>query len=116
MVTADRDQLFRVFMNLGRNAQQAIRREADEDKAGLVSFMAWRTGRELKIEVADTGPGIPEALRANLFQAFSGTSQPGGTGLGLAIAREIMRAHGGDIELERSGADGTAFRLSLPAG
>jgi signal transduction histidine kinase len=112
LVQADRDQLFRVLMNLGRNAQQAM--EGQGDGAGLVSFMAWQSGREVTIEVADTGPGIPENARDNLFEAFAGSTQPGGTGLGLAIAREIMRAHGGDIELDRTGADGTAFQLRLP--
>ena len=116
LVQADRDQLFRVLMNLGRNAQQAMQDEASGERAGLISFMAWQSGRELLIEVADTGPGIPDNVREHLFNAFSGTNRPGGTGLGLAIAREIMRAHGGSIELDRSGADGTAFRLCLPAG
>ena len=115
MVTADRDQLFRVLMNLGRNAQQAMKGHAGDDKAGLISFTAWQSGRELQIEIADTGPGIPENARTSLFEAFSGSTRPGGTGLGLAIAREIMRAHGGDIELDRSNAEGTAFRLRLPA-
>lgn len=116
MVMADRDQLFRVLMNLGRNAQQAIEGQTEDHRAGLVSFTAWQTGRELQIEVADTGSGIPDNARDNLFEAFSGSTRPGGTGLGLAIAREIMRAHGGDIELDRSGVDGTGFRLRLPAG
>ncbi|MEM7041540.1 MAG: HAMP domain-containing sensor histidine kinase [Pseudomonadota bacterium] len=116
IVSADRDQLFRVLMNLGRNAQQAMQEKADADQAGLVSFVAWQSGRELLIEVADTGPGIPESARERLFDAFSGSTRPGGTGLGLAIAREIMRAHGGEIELDRSDAEGTAFRLCLPAG
>ncbi|MGI9508120.1 MAG: sensor histidine kinase [Geminicoccaceae bacterium] len=116
MVTADRDQLFRVLMNVGRNAQQAMQGLVGDDKAGLVSFMAWRTGKELHVEIADTGPGIPESAREHLFEAFSGSTRPGGTGLGLAIAREIMRAHGGDVELDRSDADGTAFKLRLPAG
>lgn len=115
-VLADRDQLFRVLMNLGRNAQQAMQDRPEADRAGMVSFMAWPTGRKLQIEIADTGPGIPENARDHLFEAFSGSTRPGGTGLGLAIAREIMRAHGGEIELDRSSADGTAFRLSLPAG
>jgi signal transduction histidine kinase len=114
MVQADRDQLFRVLMNLGRNAQQAMQGQTDDDSAGLVSFMAWQSGREILMEVADTGPGIPENAREHLFEAFAGSTQPGGTGLGLAIAREIMRAHGGEIELDRSSADGTAFRLRLP--
>jgi signal transduction histidine kinase len=116
MVTADQDQLFRVLMNLGRNAQQAMQDQVPEDRAGLVSFMAWQSGRELLIEIADTGPGIADKVRAHLFEAFSGSARPGSTGLGLAIAREIMRAHGGDIELDRSDTCGTAFRLRLPAG
>ena len=67
------------------------------------------------IELADTGKGIPNAARAHLFEAFAGSTRPGGTGLGLPIAREIMRAHGGDIELVQSGPEGTVFRLTLPA-
>lgn len=59
MATADRDQLFRVLMNLGRNAQQAMQDQVSEDQAGLVSFMAWQSGRELLIEIADTGPALP---------------------------------------------------------
>ena len=67
------------------------------------------------IELADTGQGIPEAAQAHLFEAFSGSTRPGGTGLGLPIAREIMRAHGGDIELVQTGA--RRHRVSLdPAG
>ena len=60
MVLADRDQLFRVLLNLGRNAQQVMQGRSDDEQAGLISFMAWQTGRELQIEIADTGPGIPE--------------------------------------------------------
>lgn len=116
MVLADRDQLFRVLMNVGRNAQQAMQGRSDDKEASLVSFMAWQSGRELQIEVADTGPGIPENARGHLFEAFSGSTRPGGTGLGLAIAREMLRAHGGDIALDRSDADGTTFTLRLPAG
>ncbi len=111
---ADRDQLFRVLMNLGRNAEIAMRDQAEHGQAGMISVTAWRTSKELHIEVADTGPGIPERAKAHLFEAFAGSTEPGGTGLGLAIAREIMRAHGGDINLDRTSAEGTAFRLSLP--
>jgi len=108
-VHADRDQLFRVLLNLGRNAQQALARDG-----GLISINAWPERERIVIELADTGRGIPEAARAHLFEAFSGSARPGGTGLGLPIAREIMRAHGGDIELAHTGADGTVFRLVLP--
>jgi signal transduction histidine kinase len=107
-VRADRDQLFRVLMNLAHNANQAI---AD---GGLISTSAWRQGDQVVIEIADTGKGVPSAAQAHLFEAFSGSTRPGGTGLGLPIAREIMRAHGGDIALVHTGDDGTAFRLTLP--
>jgi signal transduction histidine kinase len=97
-------------MNLARNAQQAL-----AEAGGLISVNGWPTGEQIVIEVADTGPGIPPSAREHLFEAFSGSTRPGGTGLGLPIAREIMRAHGGDIELAHTGEDGTAFRLTLPA-
>jgi signal transduction histidine kinase len=58
---------------------------------------------------------VPPAAQAHLFEAFAGSTRPGGTGLGLPIAREIMRAHGGDVELVHTGDDGTAFHLTLPA-
>jgi signal transduction histidine kinase len=109
MAHADRDQLFRVLMNLGRNAVQAL-----SDAGGLISIGAWEAGEDLIIEIADTGKGIPSEAQAHLFEPFSGSTRPGGTGLGLPIAREIMRAHGGDIELIHTGADGTVFRLNLP--
>jgi signal transduction histidine kinase len=109
-VLADRDQLFRVLMNLGRNAVQAL-----DGEGGLISIGAWQDTERATIEIADTGKGVPSEARAHLFEAFAGSTRPGGTGLGLPIAREIMRAHGGDIELIQSGEDGTAFRLSLPA-
>ena len=109
MVHADRDQLFRVLMNLSRNAAQAL-----ADGGGLISAGAWQAGDDLVIELADTGKGIPTAARAHLFEAFSGSVRPGGTGLGLPIAREIVRAHGGDVELVQTGPDGTVFRLTVP--
>ena len=61
------------------------------------------------------GPrGLPPAVRERLFRPFSGAGRSGGTGLGLSIARDLLRGHGGDIELGRTGEDGTAFRLTLP--
>ena len=66
------------------------------------------------IEIADNGPGLPERARAHLFEPFVGSRRAGGTGLGLPIAREIMRAHGGEISIARSDGDGTVIRLELP--
>jgi signal transduction histidine kinase len=110
MVLADRDQLYRVLMNLARNAAEALAKGG-----GLISITAWPSGDGTVIEMADTGRGIPQEAQAHLFEAFSGSARPGGTGLGLPIAREITRAHGGDIELAHTGDDGTVFRLILPA-
>ena len=109
-VSADRDQLFRVLLNLARNADQALA----GDGGGLISVSAWRQRDQIVIEVADTGKGVPAEAQAHLFEAFAGSTRPGGTGLGLPIAREIMRAHGGDIALVHTGDDGTSFQLTLP--
>ena len=104
---ADRNQLFRVLVNLLRNAAEA--------GAGLVRVAAQQNGSLVMIEIADDGPGLPEAARANLFRPFAGSIRRGGTGLGMAIARDLMVAHGGDIELVETGPGGTTFRLTLPA-
>src|SRR3546814_20423288 len=57
---------------------------------------------------------MPEEANGNIFKPCAGSAREGGTGLGLSIAQDIMRAHGGDIRLERSGSEGTLFRLVLP--
>lgn len=107
-VDADRDQLFRVLANLARNSVEA--------GASRVDVSADVDDGCVRIVVGDDGPGLPEKARENLFQPFVGSARPGGTGLGLAIAREIMRAHGGDISLVESSEGGTTFRLELPVG
>lgn len=106
-VTADPDQLFRVLLNLMRNAVEAM------GNNGRVEVSAVHSDGCTFIEVADTGPGLPEAVKAHLFEPFRGGNARG-TGLGLTIARELMRAHGGDLRLVRSGPLGTTFRMELP--
>jgi signal transduction histidine kinase len=106
-VRGDRDQLFRVLLNLVRNAV--------ESGATRIVFSARGEGNAVAITLADNGPGLPPKARENLFRPFAGSARPGGIGLGLAIAREIMRAHGGDVTLGQSDAEGTLFRLTLPA-
>ncbi len=107
-VQADREQLLRVLVNLGRNAF--------ESGAETVTIEATERDGTVAISLADDGPGLPRRARQHLFQPFAGTAKPGGTGLGLAIAREIMVAHRGDLKLVDSGAKGTVFELDLPSG
>lgn len=104
-ITADREELFRVFANLIRNAFDAGAQTVTVRIAAL---------SPLRIAVADDGPGMPPRAVENLFRPFAGSARAGGTGLGLAIAEEVMRAHGGGIVLERTGATGTVFCLTLP--
>ncbi|HEV7995505.1 MAG TPA: HAMP domain-containing sensor histidine kinase [Stellaceae bacterium] len=106
-VEADRDQLYRVLSNLARNAVEAGARQ--------LRFAAARENALVAIEIDDDGPGMPPKARENLFRPFFGSARPGGSGLGLAIARELMRAHGGDLALVASTGAGTVFRLTLPA-
>jgi signal transduction histidine kinase len=103
---ADRNQIYRVLINLLRNAADA--------GARTVRISAKRGHHGAVVTVADDGPGIPAKAQERLFQPFTGSVRPGGTGLGLAIVRDLLRAHGGDILLAATGADGTQFRLHLP--
>ena len=111
MVRADRDQMFRVLSNLVRNARQAI--EATR-RPGTIEIGAGEDEAEWFIRVGDTGPGLPRKARDYLFQPFSGGSRKGGTGLGLAIAADLVRNHGGRLDLLRSDEEGTQFCLRLP--
>jgi len=106
-VEADRDQLYRVLLNLARNAVEA--------GAHRMRCTAVRENGIVAIEITDDGPGLPPKARDNLFRPFFGSARPGGSGLGLAIARELMRAHGGELTLVSSTGIGTVFRLTLPA-
>ncbi|HZD26701.1 MAG TPA: HAMP domain-containing sensor histidine kinase [Alphaproteobacteria bacterium] len=106
---ADREQMFRVLLNLGRNAVQAM------PEGGEVRVSAEDAADEgIAIEVADTGPGLPAKAREHLFEPFTGSARRGGTGLGLTIARELVEGHGGRLLLARSDAAGTTFRIELP--
>jgi signal transduction histidine kinase len=111
---ADPDHLFRVLLNLARNAHQALESRAPNDPArDHIRIAGRREGAVAVIEVSDTGPGVPERARQHLFEAFQGSTRPGGTGLGLAIAAELVRAHGGTITLA-DGTLGATFRITIP--
>lgn len=113
-IDADSEQLFRVLSNLSRNAAEAM---AADDGAALVrrlTISAERMGSVSRISVTDTGPGLPQKARDNLFAAFRGSARSGGTGLGLAIAHELVRAHGGTLELVESIGGRTVFAVTIP--
>lgn len=114
MMDADHDQLFRVLLNLTRNALQALESRSPNDPArDHIRITGRREGAVVVIEVSDTGPGFSARAREHLFEAFSGSTRPGGTGLGLAIAAELIRAHGGEIRLVE-GTIGATFHLTIP--
>ncbi len=110
-VDADAEQLYRMVLNLARNAVEAI---VERGTPGRIAITAERFGQRVRIEIADNGPGIPASLHPRLFQPFATAARSGGSGLGLAIARDLARAHGGGIVLVSTGETGTTFRLELP--
>jgi len=82
-----------------------------------IHLSAWALPGEVRVEVADTGPGVPEADRERIFEKFTrreGARPDGGVGLGLAICRAIARIHGGRIWVEEAPGGGAAFRFTLP--
>ena len=109
-VDADPEQLYRILLNLIRNAGEAVKGRS----GGEISVVAMRNGALVSINIADNGPGIPQKVRERLFQPFAGTARPGGSGLGLVISRDLARAHGGDITLVSTGATGSVFRVEVP--
>jgi signal transduction histidine kinase len=113
-IDADSEQLFRVLTNLSRNAVQAMAADTEGAVVRRLVISADRTGGISQILVMDTGPGLPPKARENLFLAFRGSARSGGTGLGLAIAHELVRAHGGKLELVESIGGRTVFSVSIP--
>lgn len=115
-VNADAIQLEQVLLNLLINARQAML-----GKGGAITIRGQQSdGGEARIQVSDTGSGIPERLLPKIFQPFfttKGTARKGeakGTGLGLAICKEIIEHHKGRIEVESEVGKGTTFSIYLP--
>lgn len=110
-IRADGEQLHRVLSNLVRNARQALEATG---KPGTIEIGGGEDEAAWWIRVGDTGPGLPEKAREHLFTPFQGNARKDGFGLGLAIAAELVRGHGGRLELYRSDEDGTEFLIRLP--
>lgn len=112
-IDADPDQLFRVLMNICRNAAQALEGDTNPAVVRRIAVSAARSGTVVTLRVADTGPGVPPRAREYLFRPFQGGVRRGGNGLGLAICAELVRAHGGTIELLEQGP-GATFEIQIP--
>jgi signal transduction histidine kinase len=113
-IDADPDQLYRVLLNLVRNAAQALESQPlMGGGAHQIRITGRREGGVAILEVSDTGPGVPAKVRDHLFEAFQSAGRPGGSGLGLTIAAELIRAHDGEIQLVE-GTLGATFRITIP--
>jgi signal transduction histidine kinase len=108
---ADGEQLFRVISNLVRNARQAIMATGEPGEIGL---QADEDEKVWRLTISDTGPGMPQKAREYLFQPFQGGARKGGAGLGLVIAADLIRGHGGRLDLLETGEGGTTFLIQLP--
>ena len=121
-VFANRDQLVQVFLNLVKNANEAI---AGQEDGEIRLSTAFRPGVRLSVPgakrrvtlpleflVEDNGPGVPEDIRENIFDPFI-TTKPSGSGLGLALVAKIVGDHGGVIACE-SQPGHTTFRVLMP--
>ena len=118
-VEADPDQLYRILVNLMRNARQAI--ESDPGRAperrgkGAITISAFAEDGVSVVRIADDGPGIPARLAQRLFEPFVSSKTSEGTGLGLTISRELAALHGGELRLVDGAEGGAVFELRLPA-
>lgn len=112
-VLGDRHALQQVVLNLLNNAAQAVAANPPA-RPRVIHVSTWCDER-VRLRVADTGPGIPDAVLPQLFTPFFTTKDPGqGTGLGLSISYSIVAAHGGRIAVERPADGGAAFLVDLP--
>ncbi|MCF6219544.1 MAG: HAMP domain-containing histidine kinase [Robiginitomaculum sp.] len=110
IVMVDPDHSYRIFHNLFRNAVQAMQVSHRQ----ILKVTAESKDGKVCIKITDTGPGIPDSVKADMFKAFTSGARKGGTGLGLTISRELARAQGGNLSLETTGLDGTVFVVGLP--
>lgn len=113
LVKADPRRLKQVVLNLIENAIDALSATADRPGGGTITLVVSRGTDGVKLEVSDTGPGIPEDLFDRVFTPFF-TTKPDGSGLGLPVTRRIVTDHGGRISLSRNERGQTRFLIELP--
>ncbi|PYN37810.1 MAG: hypothetical protein DMD98_04850 [Candidatus Rokuibacteriota bacterium] len=111
---ADGHQLHQVLVNLIVNAQHAMRRAPGARRLTLGTRHDRERGH-IRLEVGDTGPGIPREIQARIFEPFFTTKPSGeGTGLGLSLCQSIIKEHGGTLTVESEPGRGATFRIELP--
>lgn len=110
-IDADSAQLYRILLNLLRNAVESLSLAQGELR---IAVTAERSCGTTTIRIADTGRGIPPEVRERLFMPFQGSARKDGMGLGLAICAELAEAHGGSLTLEEHAAAGACFRIEIP--
>src|SRR5437867_3845750 len=116
LVWADGHQLRQVAVNLIANARQAMLDTPPPRRLSLAA-RSDDSSRSVRVEIADTGPGIPQEIQARIFEPFFTTKSEGeGTGLGLALTRGIIEGHGGTIRVENRPGHGACFLIELPVG
>lgn len=103
----DRDLLRQAVLNLLTNARQAM------PEGGGLTVRTWSTGDRVRIDVADSGPGIDADVVPRIFDPYF-TTREQGTGLGLPTVRRIVAEHGGDVVVETRRGGGTTFTIVLP--
>lgn len=116
LLWGDSHQLQQVLLNLLTNAQQALRAVPGTREVTLTTQYD-PAQHQIRLMVADTGPGIAPALHGRIFEPFFTTKPPGiGTGLGLSLCQGIIEAHGGTLDVISTPGHGASFRLTLPVG
>jgi signal transduction histidine kinase/DNA-binding response OmpR family regulator len=111
-VAIDPAELREVLLNLLFNAADAM---VDGGRIEITTRVG-SSARTAEVELRDTGTGMPESVRARIFEPFFSTKGPKGSGLGLAVAYSIIARRGGRIEVESQVGEGTTFTLVLPYG
>jgi signal transduction histidine kinase len=106
-ILVDPTKIRRAINNLVKNAYEAM------PEGGILTVRLYEQGELVKIEIVDTGIGIPKKIQENLYQPF-GSNKPGGSGLGLPSAKRIIESHGGRIDYETKVDKGTVFIVTLP--
>ena len=115
-VRVDADHTYRIIHNLFRNAGQALQSMSAVDAVRQITVRSAIEAGQVKIHIADTGPGLPKRALDNLFKAFASSSGHGSSGLGLTISKDLATDQGGDLELGYTGETGTEFVVTLPKG